>query len=199
MSNVGFGRSTPVRSALLWSAAAAAAVGVIGSAALLRRRYLRWGATDHELELALPGDDLLTSAGSTTSGSTTSGLTASGLTTTRAITIVAAAADVWPWIAQLGQNRGGFYSYDRLENLVGCNIHSADRIQPDWQHVSVGSAVNLAPELGLTVALVEPGTALVLRGAVPMGASPPPYDFTWAFVVRPAPDGTSRLLVRERC
>ena len=58
--------------------------------------------------------------------------------------------------------------------------------------------MNLAPELALTVALVEPGTALVLRGATPMGASPPPYDFTWAFVIRPNPDGTCRLLVRER-
>ena len=52
--------------------------------------------------------------------------------------------------------------------------------------------------MGLAVALVEPGRALVLRGGVPMGATPPPYDFTWAFVLREQPEGTTRLLVRER-
>src|SRR6266542_3276405 len=56
----------------------------------------------------------------------------------------------------------------------------------------------LHPEVGLGVAVVEQGRALVLRGGVPMGAAPPPYDFTWAFVVRERPDGTTRLLVRER-
>ena len=164
------------------------AAAVVGSGALLRRRYLRWGATDIDLELPLPGDHLLPCNGSMTAG----------LTTTRAITIAAAATDVWPWIAQLGQNRGGFYSYDRLENLVGCDIHSVDRIHSEWQHVSLGSPVNLAPGLALTVALIEPGTALVLRGAIPIGASAAPYDFTWAFVIRPVSNGTSRLLVRER-
>ena len=56
----------------------------------------------------------------------------------------------------------------------------------------------LAPEVGLGVTVVEQGRGLVLRGAVPMGAAPPPYDFTWAFVLREQPDGTTRLLVRER-
>jgi hypothetical protein len=93
---------------------------------------------------------------------------------------------------------GGFYSYDALENLVGCHIHSADRVVPEWQDLKVGDQVKLHPEVGLGVAVVEPGRALVLRGGVPMGAAPPPYDFTWAFVVRERPDGTTRLLVRER-
>jgi len=48
------------------------------------------------------------------------------------------------------------------------------------------------------VAHVEPGRALVLRGAVPLGRTPPPYDSTWAFVLREKPDGTTRLIVRER-
>ena len=148
-----------------------------------RRRQLRWGATGQESDGALPGDDLIASP---------------DLTATRAITIRASADQVWPWIAQLGQGRGGFYSYDFLENLVGCDIHSADRIVPEWQDVAVGDEVKLAPTVGLEVAALEPGRSLVLRGGVPMGNTPPPYDFTWAFVLREQPDGTTRLLVRER-
>jgi hypothetical protein len=97
-----------------------------------------------------------------------------------------------------GRGRGGFYSYDALENLVGCDIHSADRVVAEWQDVKVGDQVRLAPEVGLGVAVVEPGRALVLRGGVPMGAVPSPYDFTWAFVLRERPDGTTRLVARER-
>jgi hypothetical protein len=105
---------------------------------------------------------------------------------------------VWPWIAQLGQGRGGFYSYDRLENLVGCDIHSADRIVPEWQDVAVGDELMLAPQVGLVVASLERGRSLVLRGAIPIWNTAPPYDFTWAFELRDHPDHTTRLLVRER-
>jgi hypothetical protein len=144
---------------------------------------LRWGATDGELKVALLGDELVPDA---------------DLTATRAVTVRAGADGVWPWIAQLGQGRGGFYSYDVLENLVGCDIHSAERVVPEWQSIDVGDAVHLHPEVGLIVAVVEPGRALVLRGGVPMGRTPPPYDFTWAFVLRDQADGTTRLVVRER-
>jgi hypothetical protein len=105
---------------------------------------------------------------------------------------------LWPWIAQIGQGRGGFYSYDFLENLVGCDIHSAERVVPEWQSIDGGDVVRLAPEVGLTVAVVEPGRALVLRGGVSIGRTPPPYDFTWAFVLRDQTDGSTRLVVRER-
>ena len=120
------------------------------------------------------------------------------LTTTRAVRINARAADVWPWIAQLGQGRGGFYSYDALENLVGCDIHSTDRIVPAWQSVPVGAQVRLAPEVAMTVAVAEPGHALVLRGGIPMGSVAAPFDCTWAFVLREEPDATTRLISRER-
>jgi hypothetical protein len=153
------------------------------SAILARRRYLRWGATGPETRGPLPGDDLAPRA---------------DLTATRAITVRAPAGQVWPWIAQLGQGRGGLYSYDVLENVVGCDMHSTDRIVPEWQDAAVGGKVRLHPDIALDVAAVEPGRSLVLRGGVPMGSTPPPYDFTWAFVLRERPDGTSRLLVRER-
>jgi hypothetical protein len=144
---------------------------------------MRWGATDEELSMALPGDELVPEA---------------DLMATRAVTVAVDADGVWPWIAQLGQARGGFYSYDVLENLVGCDIHSADRVVPEWQSIEVGDEVHLHPEVGLTVALVEPGRALVLRGGVPLGRAPAPYDSTWAFVLRDQADGTTRLVVRER-
>ena len=69
---------------------------------------------------------------------------------------------------------------------------------PEWQTPKVGDQVKLHPDVPLEVAVVEPGGALVLRGGVPMGDTPPPYDFTWAFVLREQPDGTTRLLFRER-
>jgi hypothetical protein len=151
--------------------------------ALLRARYLRWGATDEEVSLVLPGDELMPHA---------------DLMATRAVTIRARADVVWPWIAQLGQGRGGFYSYDFLENLVGCDIHSSDRVVPEWQNVAVGDEVRLAPKVSLMVVFCEPGRSLVLRGGVPIGRADPPYDFTWAFTLRDGPDATTRLLVRER-
>jgi hypothetical protein len=148
-----------------------------------RGRYLGWGSTPDELDATLPGDELIPCA---------------SITATRAISVAAAADDVWPWIAQLGQSRGGFYSYDFLENLVGCDMHTADRVVPEWQSIAVGDDVRLHPEVALRVAVVDPGTALVLRGGIPMGTIDPPYDFTWAFAVRARADGTTRLVVRER-
>jgi len=159
--------------------AGAAAAGVL----LARRWQLRWGATAQELAGPIPGDELIARP---------------DLTVTRAITVRAPAAQVWPWIAQLGQARGGFYSYDRLENLVGCNIHSADRVVPEWQDIKAGDEVRLHPDVALKVAAVDPGRSLLLRGGVPAGNAPPPFDFTWAFALQPGPDGTTRLIVRER-
>ena len=167
---------------LLVGAAAIIGIGVAKLAA--RRTMLRWGATTDELAATLPGDELLPAA---------------GLVATRAITIAAGRADVWPWLAQMGQGRGGLYSYDLLENLVAnCNIHSADRVVPDWQDVAPGDEVKLHPDVALTVAAAHPGSALVLRGGVPLADAPAPYDFVWAFVLRDGPDGSTRLVVRER-
>lgn len=150
---------------------------------LARPWHLRWGSTDQECDEPLSGDDLIPSP---------------NLIATRAITVRAAPNHVWSWIAQLGQGRGGLYSYDLLENLVGCDIRSADGIVPEWQDVRVGDEVKLHPEVALTVVALDPGRSLVLRGGVPMGDTPPPYDFTWAFVLQGRLDGTTRLLIRER-
>jgi hypothetical protein len=172
------------RAAVVGGALAGVAGVVAAYPLVVRRRHLRWGATDAEVAAVLPGDNLLPAA---------------DLVATRAISIAAEPADVWPWLVQLGQGRGGFYSYDVLENLVArCDIHSAYRIEPEWQDTAVGDEVRLHPEVALTVVMLEPGHALVVQGGVPMGATPAPYDFTWAFVVDAAPDGSTRLVVRER-
>jgi hypothetical protein len=156
----------------------------LGAATLAARaRYLRWGATDQEVNLVLPGDELVAEA---------------DLVATRAISVYSSAEQVWPWIAQLGQGRGGFYSYDFAENLVGCDIHSAERIVPEWQSIEVGDEVKLQAELPLAVVRVDRGRLLLLRGAVPIGSAPAPYDFTWAFALIDGDDGTTRLVVRER-
>jgi hypothetical protein len=119
-------------------------------------------------------------------------------TTTRTVTIAAPPHEVWPWLVQMGQGRGGLYSYDFLENLIGCDIHSSEHVVEEWQHVTVGDPFRLHPDIALDVVLVEPDHALVVRGGVPMGDTPPPYDFTWAFVLDELSDGNTRLVIRER-
>jgi hypothetical protein len=144
-------------------------------AAGVRPWLVRWGATDEEVRRGLPGDDLVPQAAAQS---------------TRAVTIHAPAAEVWKWLVQIGQGRGGFYSYDWLENLAGIEIHSTDRIEPAWQSLAVGHFVRAAPvqtmpDAGWTVAVLEPERALVLRG--------------WgAFVLDPVDDHTTRLIARSR-
>jgi hypothetical protein len=158
------------------------ALATAAYALAIRPWQLRWGASVEEATGPVAGDDTIAEP---------------DITATRAITIRTTAENVWPWIAQLGQGRGGLYSYDMLENLIGCDIHSADRIVPEWQDIAVGDQVRLHPEVGLAVAAVDRGRSLVLRGGVRMGDTPPPYDFTWVSELREH-DGVTRLLVRER-
>jgi len=160
-----------------------------------RRWYLRWGATAAEVRRLMPGDDLVPHPRQTY---------------TRAITILAPASDVWPWLAQIGQGRGGWYSYDRLENLLGLGIRSADRIVPELQRLAVGDMIRLAPEPGpaFTVQAVQPGRALVLLARrdletgepFELGAPLPAryVNVSWVFVLEAHADEFTRLIVRQR-
>src|ERR1039457_3835637 len=145
--------------------AGASAIGIAAATYIVfaRPRHLRWGASAQGCGASLPGDDLIVSP---------------DLTATRACTVRAAAGQSWPWNAQLGQGRGGFYSYDFLENLAGCDITGADRIVPGWRDIKIGDKVKLAPAVGLDVAALELGRSLVLRGGVPLGPASPPSAFT---------------------
>ena len=103
------------------------------AAPLVRRRFNRWGAAPEEVAGALPGDDLVP---------------APQLGYTRAIPIEAPPEVVWQWLVQIGQGRGGLYSFDALENLFGCDLHSADALQPELQNLRVGDEIRLAAGAG---------------------------------------------------
>ncbi|MDR1799069.1 MAG: hypothetical protein LBR19_04170 [Bifidobacteriaceae bacterium] len=142
----------------------------------------RWGTTVAEQTRPMPGDELVP---------------LTRFQTTRAIGIDAPPRKVWPWLAQLGQDKGGFYSYDWLENLVGLDIHSADSINPAWQDLKPGDDVHLADPIALRAAVVEAPHVLVLHGD-DEGSAPMPMDFSWSFVLETEGPTGSRLVVRER-
>ncbi|WP_318569027.1 hypothetical protein [Salinigranum marinum] len=116
---------------------------------------------------------------------------------TMAVDIDASPSDVWPWLRQLGQDRGGFYSYEWAENLVGLDIHNADRIVAEWQDLSVEDAVRLGradrfPDAVLKVVAIDPERSLVLQ------TPDEPTWWLWSFVLNPVDETTTRLLVRSR-
>jgi hypothetical protein len=163
---------------VLVAAAALAAAYVL----FLRPWHVAWGASEEEQVRSMPGDDLVDRP---------------LLGATRAVTVAAAPAEVWPWIVQIGQGRGGFYSYTWLENgLLRLGIRNADRIHPEWQELRPGDVVRLAPEgrapPPIPVQVVEPGRFLVL------GARSPDLSTSWCFGLYPAPDGGTRLVFRTR-
>ena len=113
---------------------------------------------------------------------------------------------MWAWVIQLGADRGGFYSYDWLENIFGLQIHSATRIVPAWEQRAVGELVQAdrRGRGGWYVMNVKPERALILQMSNPKTGRPsrrdePPHiEFTWSFVLERRADGRTRLLVRER-
>src|SRR5512142_395007 len=127
---------------------------VILSAALLywfvvRRWFAGWGTNAEERDRVMPGDGVIDDPTDTT---------------THAVTIDAPPEDIWPWLVQMGYQRGGLYSYDFLDRLFGfIDRPSADRILPEFQSLAVGDKIALGPNEELTVALLEPLRALVLR------------------------------------
>ena len=170
-----------------------AAVGTVAVMAYLRRvePWSRtWGATPAEIAAALPIDDLVV---------------AGAPATTRAITVHAPIEDAWEWLVQIGQDRAGFYSYTRLENLVGARMHNADSVHADWQQRARGDTIWLADPARWgtrgrqVVALVEPPRALVMT-------SPDDFDrlergerarAAWGFFLVPSGDQSTRFVVRS--
>ncbi len=133
----------------------------------------------------LPGDELLPDA---------------AIIETHETALTASTDAVWPWLVQMGYGRGGFYTFDLLERLVGVRIVNADAINPDWQDLSEGDCVHITEDVSLAVARLEPGRCLVLSSD---GGSAPAetgmgFDFSWAFVLAPTGSDSCRLIVRER-
>jgi hypothetical protein len=148
-----------------------AGAAVTGYAKWARPWHLRWGATDDELTMHLPGDEFVAHRDTFA---------------TRAITVDAPAEDIWPWIAQIGQNKAGSYSYAWLENLVGCQMPDVREIVPEWQEIHAGDEVWLHPKAApLVVQFVNPRRDLVL-------------DRAWSFHLRPLDETHTRLIVRSQ-
>lgn len=149
------------------------------------QQRLRWGTVGTEPTDSLQGDELVTDP---------------KWSYTLGMTIAASPEDVWPWIAQIGQSRGGFYSYQTLENIAGCKITNTTEILPDYQHPTVGDEIYLHPTAPpMRIEVADPPHALVLFGSPADMASEESWGMsTWQFVVNPGPDGGSRLLTRGR-
>lgn len=157
------------------------AAGLLGAAALAEtyRAFVRpwamtWGATVDEATATLPGDELLPDA--------------DGIAT-RAITVDAPPEAVYPWLVQMGPSpRGGAYTYDWIENLLGLDMHSVDRILPEYQHPVVGDTIGDAPRAPKVV-VAEPNRAYATLTA--------DGNWLWSFTLVPHGDGT-RLISRNR-
>ncbi len=160
------------------AAAGAATLAVAIDVALYplwRNWCLQWGATDDEAARTMTGDNLLPDP---------------DMLSTRAVTVKAAPSAVWPWLVQMGPGRGGAYTYDWIENLLGLGMHSANEILPQYQDLKVGDAQRLgAAGPTLRVAALEPGESLVLRSD--------DGNWVWAFALVPAGSRT-RLISRNR-
>ena len=119
---------------------------------------------------------------------------------TYAVDIAAPPADVWPWIAQIGQGRGGFYSYQGLENMMGCRIRNTSEILPEHQQPMVGDGVTLHPDVPpMRIEIVDPPDAFVLLGApADIGGDEGFAMSTWQFALTEQPAGTTRLFMRGR-
>jgi hypothetical protein len=151
------------------------------------RRLHNWGATSAEVRQTMAGDEFVPEPADVV---------------TLAVTVDAPAEHVWPWLVQMGQDRGGMYSYQWLENLFGLDIHNAEVIRKEWQQLAVGDEVRLVPAgtfgmpdgYALPVARLDPGRSIVLRQQRPTH----PWDAVWSFHVLPSGAGTCRLISRSR-
>jgi hypothetical protein len=155
-------------------------VGALIGGASVYRSFVRgpvltWGATRDEARRRLPGDELLEEADGTA---------------TRAITINAPPTAVWPWIAQMGPSpRGGAYTYDWIENLLGLNMHSVDHVLPEFQHPRVGDGFGYGANR-MSFRRVEPERVLAAQSA--------DGNWVWTFVMEETRPGTTRLISRNR-
>jgi hypothetical protein len=130
----------------------------------------RWGTTDEEVRRPMPGDSLLRPGAPST---------------TRAITINASPRDVFPWLLQIGYGRGGWYSYDWIDNDGKRSVY---RIDPALQSLAVGDRIHMLPGFGPVVREIETDHHILSGGDAD----------SWCLLVEPTPEGRSRLVSRWR-
>jgi proline iminopeptidase len=155
----------------------------------VRPWILRWGASDEEVKRPYPGADLIPGG---------------QRGATMAMTIDAPPSQVWPWLVQMGCDRAGWYSWDRLDNG---GAPSTQRIHPEWQNLAVGDHLASTPSgrVWFEVAALDPERFLGLRASInlhdgrpfdPAGPRPSLYfDGLWGFQLTELPGGRTRLVV----
>jgi len=168
----------------------AGGAGVVAAALLtpfLRPARNHWGLSPADADATYPGDDLVPEP---------------RWQWTHGTEVDAPAEQVWPWVAQIGADRAGFYSYQWLENLPGCDLRNAESVHPEWA-LEVGDDLMLHPDMPpLVVVEVSPGRSLVTRGAPAAGTDLEHgtwADVTWLFVVEPLGPDRCRVISRYRC
>ncbi len=153
----------------------------------------RWGLTKGEALKKLPGDSIVKEPKSVFS---------------HGIEINAPASFVWPWVVQMGKDRGGFYSYEALENLIGLQIYNADTILEQHQHPKIGDLIPFGPKNGYPIAIYQEGSALVIENCDDLDAKTTydplkgrPENFlhiSWLWYVEPLDNERSRFVSRNR-
>jgi hypothetical protein len=145
----------------------------------IRRWMNHWGAAPSDLARVMAGDSLLPDP--MYSGTT-------------AITVNATPEHIWPWLVQIGYQRGGLYSYDWLDRVFGyLDRPSATRILPEFQNLAVGDTIPMGQGPSWPVAVVEPRRALVLDMRNMSG-----FDWVWQFGLYPI-DETRTQFVSRSC
>lgn len=168
--------------------AAVAGIGAVAGVAaytlFARKWHNRWGATDEEVAMRLPGDDIVAHP---------------NMNSTRAITVDAAPEDIWPWLVQMGKGRGGLYSYDWLDIAFRyLDRASATEILPEFQQLKPGALIPMGRDDTTAddfyVHSVEQNRALVI------GANEAPMrdKVSWAIVLFPVGIDKTRLIMRVR-
>jgi hypothetical protein len=136
----------------------------------------RWGTTPDDLARVMTGDAVIVNPTHSA---------------THAVTVDAPADAIWPWLVQMGYQRGGLYSYDWLDRLFGIlDRPSANRVLPEFQHLAVGDEVPLGPGEQLTVTALEPNRALVLS------YNAHGFEWVWQFGLYPLDNNRTRLVSR---
>ncbi len=142
----------------------------------------RWGTPMDELPAVLPGDDLLINPPRTTN---------------RSVVIKATSEKIYPWLVQMGADKAGLYSYTWLENLVGCKMAKVEEIRPEWQDLQPGDLMKMcakdpAPPPYEVARVIKNEAVIFYHRDEDVVAD------SWAFILLPLPDGSTRLLSRTR-
>lgn len=154
---------------------------LFATAPLYRHWHVRWGATDEEFRASMPGDEIVPRA---------------SLNSTRAVTINAPSERVWPWIVQMGYKRAGFYTYDLVDNA---GYPSADHVLEEYQNFAVGDwTFNMNCLFGLEIPVSDLDAFRVKAFETNQWLLWEKHDSTWSWVLKPLPDGQTRLIVRIR-